>query len=153
MCAVGGRRPWGLGDCISFAVCYRCRPVLHTGADKLRLVHLPQSCGHSESKAPTSILGVCMDPPNPEWNFLKDLLGEKPFWKQQEENCIPGWAEPRGLVSTVSGERHLGVEDCLVVSGSGKRAWLGFHVSLGMERLGGSRAHPEAVPTEPHGHL
>ncbi|XP_032729336.1 translation initiation factor IF-2-like [Lontra canadensis] len=28
--------------------------------------------------------GTCMDPLNPEWNFLKDLLGEKP-WKQQKD--------------------------------------------------------------------
>ena len=26
-----------------------CSPLLHTGSDKFRLVHLTQSCGHSES--------------------------------------------------------------------------------------------------------
>lgn len=26
-----------------------CRPVLHMGSDMLRLVHLPSSCGHSQS--------------------------------------------------------------------------------------------------------
>lgn len=49
-----------------------------------------------------------MDPPNPEWDFLKDLFGEKPSWKQQKDkHRVPGWAEPRGLVSTVGEELHI----------------------------------------------
>lgn len=31
-----------------------------------------------------------MDPLNPEWNFLKDLLGEKPPWEQQEKQSLAG---------------------------------------------------------------
>ena len=43
-----------------------------------------------------------MDPLNLEWNFPKDLLGEKPSWKpQQDKHRIAGWAEPRGLVPTI----------------------------------------------------
>ena len=57
-----------------------------------------------------------MDPLNSEWDFLKDLLGEEPSWKQQKnKHRIAGWAEPRGLVSTVWEQLHLGGEEYLVV--------------------------------------
>lgn len=33
-----------------------------------------------------------MDRLNSEWDFLKDLLGGKPSWKQQQnKHRIPGW--------------------------------------------------------------
>lgn len=48
-----------------------------------------------------------MDPLNPEWNFLKDLLGEKPSWKQQQDKqnrwlgkaSWPGLQDLRGVTS------------------------------------------------------
>lgn len=44
----GGSEEVGTVSAALFVIGY-CSPLLHTGSDKFRLVHLTQSCGHSES--------------------------------------------------------------------------------------------------------
>lgn len=124
MCAVGGScEDVGTVSALLLVIgC--CRPILHTGVDKLRLVHLTQSRGHSKSKTLTSGEGGYMDPLNPEWNFLKDLLGEKSSWKQlpDTQNCGLGKASWPDLCCC--GESRLRGEDGLMVLAFGKQpAW------------------------------
>lgn len=44
----GGSEEVGTVSAAPFVIGY-CSPLLHAGSDKFRLVHLTQSCGHSES--------------------------------------------------------------------------------------------------------
>ena len=115
LCVVGGRGPWGCRDCVCCVVCYKMFQTYFAywqrQVETCSTWHSPVVIANL-SKALISQEGGCINPQNPEWNFLQDLLGEKPSRKLQKDKYrIRVWEKPRGLVSIIWDELHLGGED------------------------------------------